>query len=268
MEATPPTSPGRFLTARWEHLVLVTWAVPPELIAPLLPRGVQPDIQEGQAFVSLVAFEFNNTRIKGIPVPFHINFPEVNLRYYARRGEEVGVGFVREIVNRPAITAVANGLYNEHYRTMPLKLQVTRRPKGKHFRYTLGKNGRLGHIDAELTGKAWLPEDEDSVEDYFKERPWGYGKRKNGDGLRYRVWHPRWEVMEYSKLTYYLNYGALFGKEWAFLKDQQPYHEMVARGSEIIVYNAQEVPARRSGAEPGNSAAAPEKAAISTGTNA
>ena len=58
-----------FLTAGWRDLVLVTYAVPPEALAPHLPPGCEPDLREGKAFVSLVAFDFVDTRVLGVRWP-------------------------------------------------------------------------------------------------------------------------------------------------------------------------------------------------------
>jgi hypothetical protein len=50
---------------------------------------------------------FADTRLAGVPVPFHRRFEEVNLRFHVRRetGGETrrGVVFVKEIVPRRAV---------------------------------------------------------------------------------------------------------------------------------------------------------------------
>ena len=74
-----------FLRARWVHLVMLNWEIDPARLAPLVPRGTELDTHEGRHFVSLVGFRFENTRVLGVPVPFHRNFEEVNLRFYVRR---------------------------------------------------------------------------------------------------------------------------------------------------------------------------------------
>src|SRR5215468_781631 len=97
MDDTPPT--GRpFLTARWTNLFLATYAVPDDLLRPHLPPGLELDRRDGRAFASLVAFDFLDTRVLGVPWPGYRNFPEVNLRFYVRHGEQRGVVFVREFV--------------------------------------------------------------------------------------------------------------------------------------------------------------------------
>ena len=47
-----------FLTAKWHNLFLATYAVPPSMLEKRLPSGLSLDTRDGNAFVSLVAFEF------------------------------------------------------------------------------------------------------------------------------------------------------------------------------------------------------------------
>src|SRR2546429_431786 len=92
----PPSRP--FLTGRWTNLFLASFAVPDELLLRRLPPGLELDRYHGRAFVSLVAFDFLDTRVFAIPWPGYRNFPEVNLRFYVRHGEQRGVVFIRELV--------------------------------------------------------------------------------------------------------------------------------------------------------------------------
>src|ERR1039458_6088794 len=101
-----------FLTAEWRFLAMLHYAVDPGLLAHLVPRGTELDQFQGKTYMSLVGFRFERTRLRGVWIPFHSDFDEVNLRFYVRRtaGGEVrrGVVFVREIVPRWAIAAVAD----------------------------------------------------------------------------------------------------------------------------------------------------------------
>src|SRR6478736_2670783 len=104
-----------FLTAEWRKLAIANYVVDPKLLLPYLPYKTELDTWNGKCYVSLVGFRFVNTRLKGIPIPFHIHFEEVNLRFYVRYKDESGwkrgVTFIREIVPRPALTFIANNLY-------------------------------------------------------------------------------------------------------------------------------------------------------------
>ena len=121
-----------FLTAEWRKLLMAQYAVDPTRLTPYLPAGTELDLFDGQCFVSLVAFLFDRVRIKGVPIPFHTRFEEVNLRFYVRRVDpdgtvRRGVVFLREFVPLPAITIVANVLYEEPYATLPMRYAIAPR---------------------------------------------------------------------------------------------------------------------------------------------
>src|ERR1700758_642536 len=110
-----------FLTAEWRMLAMLNFEVDPALLEAHLPHGCELDLWNRKTLVSLVGFQFLNTRVMGTVIPFHRNFEEVNLRFYVRGCEGRGVVFIREIVPRRAITAVARTLYGENYVTAPLE---------------------------------------------------------------------------------------------------------------------------------------------------
>src|SRR5215218_902152 len=122
------TRGAAFLTGRWEHLAMISYACSAELLEPLVPNGTELDASDGTPRGSLVGFMFRDTRVLGIPVPFHRDFEEVNLRFYVRRradgGDRRGVVFIRELVPRRAIAAVARWVYQERYLAVPMDHRV------------------------------------------------------------------------------------------------------------------------------------------------
>src|SRR5262245_23342601 len=108
-----------FLTAEWRHLAMLNFEVDSGILRPLVPDGTELDQCDGKTFVSLVAFLFLNTRVLGVPIPFHRSFEEVNLRFYVRRkaGSEWrrGVVFIKELVPRRLIAWTARIVYGENY---------------------------------------------------------------------------------------------------------------------------------------------------------
>src|ERR1700761_3531765 len=123
-----------FLTAEWRKLIMAQYVVEPATLTPWLPAGIELDLFQNRCVVSLVGFLFDNTRLKGLRIPFHTRFEEVNLRFYVRRTEadsthKRGVVFIREFVPRAAITIIANTLYEEPYATLPTRCSIVTTPQ-------------------------------------------------------------------------------------------------------------------------------------------
>src|SRR6266511_1713107 len=120
---------GGFLTAEWRRLAMLNYEIDPAALRPFIPRGVELDTWNNRHFVSVVGFLFLKTLVMGLPIPFHRDFEEINLRFYVRRkgpeGWRRGVVFVKEIVPRWAIATVAQWVYNENYVAHPMSHELT-----------------------------------------------------------------------------------------------------------------------------------------------
>jgi uncharacterized protein len=224
-----------FLTARWTNVLLVTFVVPPELLLPRLPKGLGLDLREGRAFASLVCFDFVDTRILGVPWPGFRNFPEVNLRFYVRRGEERGVVFVREFVPQPLVAWMARALYTEPYVATAMTSTVTDAPESICVEHRLSFAGKTHTMRAIGSKPAYVPAST-SLEAFFKEHHWGYGRSRRGRTLRYHVWHPVWPVYPIRETHIDLDWAALYGPEWSVMQGATAESTAFAVGSEIAVY--------------------------------
>src|SRR5262249_32851359 len=117
-----------FMSARWSNLVLVNFRVSAEMLQPWLPSGLELDRHDGSAWASLVAFDFRDTRVLGVPWPGYRDFSEVNLRFYVRHGSDRGVVFIREFVPLRCVAFLARTLYREPYTTARMSSEVDDRP--------------------------------------------------------------------------------------------------------------------------------------------
>ena len=225
----------KFLTAEWRDLIMANYEVDPSVLTRRVPRGTEIDLHDGRCFVSLVGFMFLNTRVLGVPVPFHVNFEEVNLRFYVKReaGSEVrrGVVFVKEIVPRFAIATIARVLYGEPYEAW--KMSSTR--DGRQVRYGWQKGGCSNSISVEIGENLGVP-GENSHGEFIIEHYWGYTKRGAGRTDEYKVEHPKWELFSVSDPKINVDFQATYGEDFAFLNAREPYSILLARGSEIAVY--------------------------------
>src|SRR5258708_7535528 len=168
-----------FLTARWSNVILATYAVPHGLLRPCLPPGLELDLRDGQAFVSLVAFDFIDTRVLGIPWPGYRNFPELNLRFYVRHGNDRGVVFIREYVGKRLVAWIARGIYNEPYRVAPMTNSVKEDTESITVEHRLKVVGKTNVLRVTGSKPAYCPEP-GSIEHFFKEHHWGFNLDRRG----------------------------------------------------------------------------------------
>ncbi|MFN8356878.1 MAG: DUF2071 domain-containing protein [Spirosomataceae bacterium] len=227
-----------FLTARWENLLMANYEVSPQLLQPLLPPHTELDLFRGKCYVSLVGFMFLNTKVLGIPVPFHRNFEEVNLRFYVRHRHQNewrrGVVFVKEIVPKWAISWVANTIYGEPYVCLPMSHQILHTPTALSVTYGWEYQQTPFQMSAKAEPKA-VEMATDSEEEFITEHYWGYTRRSDSRTDEYGVEHPRWEVYPVNDYQINVAFGKLYGRSFSFLNQQRPDSVLLAKGSDIVV---------------------------------
>lgn len=236
----------QFLSAQWRHLVMLNYEVDPEVLRPRVPFGTEIDFYNGKTYLSVVGFLFLKTLVYGIPIPFHRNFEEVNLRFYVRRkdgdGWRRGVVFVKEVVPRWAIAAVARWLYNENYVCCPMTSQIQLpippgAPQGSvEYRWQSGSTWNRVSAGIEGTPAPCTP---GSEEEFITEHYWGYARQRNGSTMEYRVEHPPWRVWRATTSTLGCDVASFYGPEYASALSQSPTSAFVADGSDIAVYRGE-----------------------------
>ena len=231
----------KFLTARWADLIMANYEVEPSLLSGRVPHGTELDLAGGKCFVSLVGFMFLDTRVLGLPIPFHVNFEEVNLRYYVKReadGEtRRAVCFIKEIVPRFAIATVARVVYGEPYECW--KMGHSR--DENTVSYDWSKSGRRNRLSVEINESVGVPA-AGSHGEFIIEHYWGYTARDNRVD-EYKVEHPKWELFSVTQEVIDVDFGKTYGNEFAFLTDQKPYSVLLAKGSKISVYKGKRISA-------------------------
>ena len=227
-----------FLNAEWRKLAIANYEIDPEILKPFIPPKTELDLWNGISYVSLVGFMFVNTKLLGIPIPFHRNFEEVNLRFYVRYksndGWRRGVVFIKEIVPKPALTFVANTIYKEHYETMKMS-HVWKESEGSlDVAYEWWKGGLCNKISV-VTDPIATHIEKGSESEFITEHYWGYTKVDDKRSFEYEVTHPKWECYKVKDYSIEVDYGLVYGHQFSFLNEQKPKSVMLAEGSEITV---------------------------------
>ncbi|MEO5666963.1 MAG: DUF2071 domain-containing protein [Bdellovibrionota bacterium] len=82
------------LRQTWENVVFLNYRGPASLVKECLPRGLELDLFEGEAVLSLVPFRMRRVRWRGLGSPgLWDSLWEFNLRTYVRAGSVRGIYF-------------------------------------------------------------------------------------------------------------------------------------------------------------------------------
>ena len=222
---------------------MLNYAVDPSLLERFVPRGTELDAFAGRTYVSLVAFEFNNTQLSGIAIPFHRSFEEVNLRFYVRRGERRGVTFLRELVPRRAVAWVARRFFNENYSCVPMTHRIRKdAAKGSiSAEYSCGLGAARCVLEIVAESEEILPAD-GSQGQFITEHYWGYAAQTDGGCMEYEVQHPRWRIRE-AKIAGFQGDGALYyGAELGAALAREPDSAFLIEGSAVTVFKGARIP--------------------------
>lgn len=230
--------PPVFLTALWRQLIMLNFEVDPGVLSSYVPAGTELDDYHGRHFVSLVAFRFLHTRLRGIVIPFHQHFSEVNLRFYVRREEagelRRGVAFINEFVPRRAVAWVARRIYNENYVAVPMLHEFEVKADGGVVGYGWCYRGKCNRLRAGIQGRPIVPTQESEAA-FIVEHYWGYARQRDGSTLGYRVEHPSWKVWPAQNVEFDCDTNALYGGALGDCLNTEPDSAPVAEGSDVIV---------------------------------
>ena len=155
-----------------------------------------------------------------------------------------GVVFVRELVPKAAIAAVANAVYNENYRATEMSHALLR-PGGRvgpgdalqvgdRFRVGWMAPGGPIEVGATLAGPA-SPQPPGSHGAFITEHYWGYAAQRDGGTVEYEVEHPPWAVHPVKDVVLVGPLGSEYGAELGAAVSRPPDSAFLAVGSAVTV---------------------------------
>ena len=225
---------------------MVNYAVDPSVILPLIPGGTELDTFNGECLISLIGFMFENTRLYNYRIPFHVNFEEVNLRFYVKRREgdvcRRGVVFIKEFVPRRAICFVANTFFNERYSAKAMSHFYNENNGMINLGYHWKHSKKWNRIEAmaDSTPSPMLP---GSAEEFIAEHYRGYSKYNHTTTVEYTVEHPAWEIFKVHTAVVDCDFASVYGNKFSMLQQQEPASVLVAKGSPVRILNKRNLPA-------------------------
>lgn len=118
-----PSKPW-IVAMRWHDLLFLHWPIDPEIIRPLIPRGLEIDTFDGSAWIGVVPFRMTGVRPRYLPRFAGLAFPEMNVRTYVWSPGRSGVWFFSlDAANRLAVRA-ARAWYGLPYYDARMNVQL------------------------------------------------------------------------------------------------------------------------------------------------
>jgi uncharacterized protein len=154
------------LSQRWDDVLFAHWRIAPRALGALLPRGVEPDLRGGRAWIAVVAFRMTETRAAGLLPPRGLGpIPELNVRTYVRVAGEPGVWFLSLDTSSPLFVAIGRTVYGLAYHHA--RMVVARNGSRVHYASTRGTVAFAASYEPAARGR---PASRGSVEHWLVER--------------------------------------------------------------------------------------------------
>jgi uncharacterized protein YqjF (DUF2071 family) len=179
----------------WHDLASVHWPFDPEVVQPLLPRGLTVDVCAGRAWVGLIPFHMRRIRVPGLaPLGGWSSFPETNVRTYvvAPDGRRA-VWFFSLDVTRIVPAAVARVAYGLPYNWA--RMSITR-PGRELVEYTTRRRWPVRGPASRVTVEVGPRTDDDELTDVerFVTARWALASTFAGRGVWADVDHEPWPL--------------------------------------------------------------------------
>lgn len=144
----------------WQNVLFLHWKVSVKELQTFVPDGLEIDVFEGSAWVSLVCFGMRQVRPRNFPSVGRLsNFDEINLRTYVKKNGKGAVYFLSIHVDEFIASCVARWISGTPYRYKPMEVtersfSVFNRQKLKEFHVEYETENGLQPTEKDL----WLTE--------------------------------------------------------------------------------------------------------------
>ena len=183
----------------WHDTVFFHWKVPAILLEKYIPEGLQLDTFNAIAWVSLVAFEVKNMRMRNVPaLPYLSHFHEINIRTYVIKDGIPGI-YLFSIETDKLIEV----LFTRLFIGLPYKKSTIKRTKSA----LLAHNAALhSHLNIEFKNES-SPAEKTDLNCWLSERHALYDNCNEKIG-RFDIHHPEWELYNLNAKIIKIKYQA------------------------------------------------------------
>ncbi|HEX2127522.1 MAG TPA: DUF2071 domain-containing protein [Thermoleophilaceae bacterium] len=191
----PPPARPWLMGQTWYDLLFAHWALPPEVVRPLVAEPLPLDERDGHAWLGITPFVVGGLRPHGVPpLPWLSRFPELNVRTYVDYGGRPGIYFFSLDAARLAAVVAARRSYRLPY----FHAEMSAVREGSSVRY---ESFRKGSPDprAEFRGRYGpagppLRNVDGTLEHWLTERYCLYVVDEGGRVLRGQIHHSPWPL--------------------------------------------------------------------------
>jgi uncharacterized protein len=181
------------MSQAWNDLLFAHWPIDVAILRPKVPKGLEIDLFEGQAWLGIVPFHMTNVAPRFTPaLPWLSAFPELNVRTYVRLGDKAGVYFFSLDAGNPIAVHTARVVFHLPYYTADMHVEVS----DGRVRYRSQRRGDQKCVfEAEYapTGPV-VPPRPGSKEEFLTERYCLYADDSSGRLHRLEIDHPPWPL--------------------------------------------------------------------------
>jgi hypothetical protein len=138
-------------------------------------------------------------------------------------------------VPKSMIALIANNLYKEHYRALPMRSSITLTPDNHtQFLYEWRFNGKWNKLGATASNEL-LDIEPGSPEEFIFEHYWGYNRLSSLVTMEYQVEHIAWQTGAVKGYLFDADIVGLYGEAFKPYLEREPVSAFFAVGSDIKV---------------------------------
>jgi hypothetical protein len=239
-QATTSASQTSFresFSARFSEMVLINFEADERLLKAITPAGLEPDLYQGAAHISLVAKTVSNLKVKGFQLARPRTFASVGLQLYVREprqnGYRYGTVFLKHYIQRAFPAWMMRRLTKCSISKMPMKLNTkgapSNRPPDIEYHWKVGEKWN----EIRIRGRSRVKDiREGSKVEFIFRHPDRYVVDKQGV-WRAELQTPGWVVWDVAQAKFDCDVKQLFGEKFVKSMSRRPASVFLSRGNEV-----------------------------------
>ena len=202
-----PLPKGPWIMAqKWHDLLFAHWRASADSLRKLLPKKLELDTHDGQAWISIVPFRMSGVRLRGTPAHRWLSsFPELNVRTYVTAAGKPGVWFFSLDAANGAAVEIARRWFNLPYFHARMTCRAVEQGDVAYSSRRKDRRGADEELEANYRSEGPVFQCQPGTLEYFlTERYCLYAQKPNGTLLRSEIHHAPWSLQS-ARATFVKN---------------------------------------------------------------